>query len=159
MNYKEDELINIRVINKDDLLDIFQWRNDPITIKMSLSRDSVTLEEHKKWFFKLLKDNRIKMYMMERSKKAIGVIRYDQCEFSKNIYETTINIAPDFRGMGFGKILLSKTINRLFDDSSDCRYIRAKIRKKNLQSQNIFIDCGFKLIDIQGDIKVYLLER
>ena len=156
---EEVKSIKIRAPKKEDLLDIFLWRNDPITIKMSLRGKSVSFEEHKNWFNKLLQNKNIKMYILESAGIAIGVIRYDKCEFKKNTYETTINIAPNKRGMGLGKILLSKTILLLWEEVFDCKYVRAKIKDENLNSQKIFKNCGFKVSEIKNNIITFILEK
>ena len=42
--------MRIRNIQEDDSKDLFEWRNDLKTRKVSLQRAEVSLEEHSDWF-------------------------------------------------------------------------------------------------------------
>ena len=151
--------VKIREVNKEDLLEIFYWRNDPTTIEMSLGGKSVSLEEHKIWFYNVIKNKGIKMYFGEFKNNGFGVIRFDQSIDNKNIHLITINIAPNKRGFGLGKILLSQSISKLWENSPNFKCVKAQIRESNLKSQKLFESCKFKLLDMKNDIKTYSLER
>ena len=53
----------IQKITKRDLLDIWLWRNDKKSIYFSKNKKKITLEAHKKWFKKNLKNKKIKFYI------------------------------------------------------------------------------------------------
>ena len=53
----------IRKIIKQDLLDLWSWRNDKTSIYFSKNKRKITLETHKKWFNKNLKNTRVKFYL------------------------------------------------------------------------------------------------
>ena len=40
----------IREATDDDIWDIFQWRNDPISRAMFVNQEPVSYDEHEKWF-------------------------------------------------------------------------------------------------------------
>jgi hypothetical protein len=42
--------MKIKEADNSDSLDVFEWRNDPISCQMFISNNKVTLEEHKKWY-------------------------------------------------------------------------------------------------------------
>ena len=96
--------------------DIWTWRNDPITIGMSLNNNYVEKKEHNIWFEKLLSNQNIKIYIAEEDGIPVGIARYEPLDFSNSVYEISINIAPKKRSKGLGKIILRKTIKYLFDE-------------------------------------------
>lgn len=62
----------IQKIKKKNSLDVWLWRNDPISIFYSKNKKKITLEAHNKWFHKSLKDKKIKSYigyLVENNKK------------------------------------------------------------------------------------------
>ena len=55
--------MEIKDVDNCDSLDLFLWRNDPISCQMFLSNNKVTLEEHNKWFKSSLINPRRKIYI------------------------------------------------------------------------------------------------
>jgi RimJ/RimL family protein N-acetyltransferase len=132
----------IRAANLSDLQDIFEWRNDSFSRSMSLSSESVSLNEHIDWYKRSLKNPHRKIYIGSINELKVGVARFD---FDKDAgkSEVSININPLLRGKGFGSTLLSKSIS-VHKKSNNATLI-ATVKKENDSSLRIFSKCGFHM--------------
>lgn len=66
-----------REIRKEDCLKIFEIANDDEVRKSSFNTESIELEDHKRWFNNILRDNSTKFYVLESNEEIIGQIRFD----------------------------------------------------------------------------------
>ena len=137
---------------------IWEWRNDPITRKMSGNRKMVSWEEHTLWYEKVLLDKCRKLYVGEEGGIPIGVVRFDKCDVEEYVYEVSINISPTSRRKGFGKQLLTNGIRRLLKEVDNCKFIRAEVKKNNASSNQLFISCGFIFIEKESGMNSYELS-
>jgi len=132
--------MNIRLAKWEDSQEILNWWNDPLTRKMMKNNIVVNYEEHKKWFESILNNkNKILLLGFIKNKK-IGVVRFDK--FENNNWEISINLNPTFRGLGFGKILLSLGIEYMLQNFSVKSFF-AKFKNINIASQKTFLANGF----------------
>ena len=101
--------MRIRNIIEEDSEDLFQWRNDLQTRKMSIKQNEISLDEHYIWFKKSIKNPNIDFYICEIESNKLGVCRFD---FDKKLNQSkiSINMNPEFRGKRFGGQLLKKVI-------------------------------------------------
>ncbi|MDC3094316.1 GNAT family N-acetyltransferase [Prochlorococcus sp. AH-716-M10] len=134
------------------------WRNDPITIKMSLSRKGVSLSEHISWCKKIMNSKENFLFVCEEFNSPVAVVRFDQNIENHNTYILTINVDPKKRGKGYGRIALKRSIDLLKKKDKDCNLIVAKIRKCNFSSIKLFEFCGFHKISIKDNIYSYIFE-
>ena len=134
---------NIIKADKKHCKRIWEWRNDPLTLKMSINQNIISFEDHILWFEKILLDKSKSLYLGEESKVLIGVIRFEQSNINKDIHDISLNIAPSMRGKGLGKKLLIHGIEAFKKEERPCRYFRAVIKKENTRSQKLFKSCGF----------------
>ena len=132
--------MKIRNINQKDSKDLFEWRNNYESRKMSFGTKKITLEEHEKWFKESIKNPNKNFYIGEYNGIKIGVCRFG-FDKKKNISETSININPDERGKGYGKKLLTNAIKTYLKNKS-CTLI-AKIKEDNIISIKLFNSAGF----------------
>ena len=137
---------------------IWEWRNDPITRKMSVNSEKVSWEEHISWYEKVLLDKCRKLYVGEEGGIPIGVVRFDKCDDEEYVYEVSINISPTSRRKGFGKQLLTNGIRRLLKEVDNCKFIRAEIKKDNESSKKKFMSCGFIFIEDESGMNSYELS-
>ena len=137
---------------------IWEWRNDPITRKMSINSEKVSWEEHTSWYEKILLDKCRKLYVGEEEGIPIGVVRFDKCDDDENVYEVSINISPAYRKKGFGKQLLTHGIRKLLKEVENCKFIRAEVKKDNLSSNKLFKSFGFIFIGDKSVMNSYVLS-
>ena len=90
-------MINVRPANPKDCNDIFLWRNDINTRKMSTNMGNLDFDEHKSWFFDSLNYPQRLILICEDYKNKIGMVRFDLIESKALI---SINLRPEIRGKG-----------------------------------------------------------
>ena len=90
-----------RSIQKEDCLKIFEIANDDEVRKFSFSSDKIPLEDHKKWFGKILNDDSVKFYVLEYENDLIGQLRLD---FDEKYPVISISLNKKYRGLGLSKI-------------------------------------------------------
>lgn len=126
-----------REIRKEDCLKIFEIANDDEVRKSSFNTESIELEDHKRWFNNILRDNSTKFYVLESNEEIIGQIRFD---FDEEYPVISISLNKKYRGLGLSKYLLYKGMEFLEDYDSVVAYIK----KDNLKSISFFKSMGFK---------------
>ena len=138
---------------------IWEWRNDPLTIRMSSKNKRVSWQQHNKWYEKKIIDKASNIYMAKKNNSYLGVVRYEQIPSNKSIYEISINISPEQRGKGIGRLVLQKSINCFLKDESCCNLIKAKVKKENIPSIKTFLKCGFEFFEENNEIITLIIKR
>ena len=121
---------------------LLRWRNDPLTRRNSLNSDIIEEEPHKKWLKKSLTEEGVDIYILNDAGKDVGMIRSDFVKL--NTYVLSWNIAPEFRGFGYGNKIL-----KTFLDNNTGNFI-AEIKTENIPSIKMVNKLGFEKTD---DIK------
>lgn len=133
--------IKMRPAVQDDCADVYRWRNDEATRRVSFSSAEIGFDDHQKWFQKSLADPARELLIAETGGRKIGLLRFDRLnEFSR---EVGINLAPEMRGQGFGaKVLAAIPMTDL---------LIARAKTNNIASIKAFKKAGFKeLFDYQN---------
>lgn len=138
MNQEE---IRLRPVREEDSLDLFNWRNDPETVKYSPSGE-VKYEDHLQWFSKNINDPKTKILIITNQKEdKIGMVRFDLDDNLDAVI--SINLNPKWRGKGYGKLGLKKSLDYGFQEL-DLKKVRADLHQDNIPSKKIFLGIGFK---------------
>lgn len=133
--------IYLRKANENDIKDIFNWRNDEETRKVSFHSDFIPFDVHRDWFEKSLKDSNRFMYIAEDNKgNKIGIVRLDRR--NDNVAEFDINLDPKMRGKKYGSLLIDKAC-QMFSEESYVNLLIARTKKNNLPSIKVFIKARF----------------
>ena len=143
--------IIIRKANQSDCGDILKWRNDEISRKMFFNPKTIKPKMHEAWFFEVLNNNNKVMYIGELDNLKVGVCRFDFDKL-RLVSEVSININPQLRGKGLGKLFLKFAIMKYKRNNRN--NIVAKVRSDNLASIKIFAHSGFEIIQ-DKDNKIY----
>lgn len=131
--------IKMRIVNEADCMDLFNWRNDPVTRKNSVSNtDAVPLEDHKKWFAVKLKDPHSRIYIGVAEKNKVGMMRFD-VEDDHIVVTTHVN--PLYRGIGVGTKIMALTTRDAYEKFK--KPIIAKIRNDNVASIKMCAKNGY----------------
>jgi len=125
--------MKLRPANLGDSELLLQWRNDPITRQFSLKVGVVEQSEHEKWLRGSLANPQRRIYIAEIEGHPVGTIRTD---FDGEFYELSWTVAPERRGQGVGKELVSTLVKLLAQPT------RATIKKENLASIRIAEQAG-----------------
>ncbi len=148
-------LIEIRIANEQDMDICFEWANDVEVRRNSINQEPILYENHYNWFREKLNDKNTIFYIGQINSIPFGQVRIDR----KGGYGY-INYTIDrkFRGMGLGKILVSKVINL----HKDFKWI-AYVKNNNNQSKRIFEKLNFTKKseeEIKGELyNIYILEK
>lgn len=145
--------ILIRKAENSDLKDIFNWRNDKLTLSMFKNNNIVSWNEHCFWFKQKIKDKSCLLLIGEKAGIKIGVIRFDILRDRSII---SINLNPVCRGKKFSKAFLAMGCNYYFNLFN--LKIISEIKKVNFSSINIFKSVGFKKESTKENFFVYTLQ-
>ena len=135
--------MKLRIVNNLDCMDLFEWRNDTLTRKMSIDSNLISLDNHKKWFKDSLNNENRKLFIAEVNQYKIGMCRFDY-DSKKDQAEVSINLNPKFRGKGYGKKLLLLSLENYLKKRE--LTIVAKIKIENIKSFNMFSSAGFNTL-------------
>jgi len=136
MRYK----IFFRFADEQDLEDLFEWRNQPSTRKYSFQTDEITIDQHKAWFERSLKNPKRNIFIaLTEKNEKIGQVRFDRDGLEA---EVSIGLAERFMGKGYGTQMLTEACE-LYFNNYEVDIIIAKIKKENSASVRAFEKSGF----------------
>lgn len=136
----------LRRANPADAIDVWRWRNDPVTRAMSRSQDETTRESHLAWFDAALADSRRTLLIGEVEGEPVGMVRFDRGDR----IEVSINVNPAHRSKGYGQALLVAAMATVGDE------VWAEIRDENTASQRLFERSGFVFDSSDGGFRRYV---
>lgn len=150
-------MIDVRSATLNDSKDIFTWRNDVQTRQMSHNSDVLTWDEHSRWFeATLASENRRLLVCIERKTNSkVGIVRLD---IGTDSAEISINLAPNMRGKGLGKVCLIQAIKSFQCSFPQHKTLNAEIKPENLSSQKSFEGVGFKFNKEVDKVRHYTLN-
>ena len=164
--YSKDNLIGIfkfkdleiENANETHLHFTFNLSNDEQVRLNSYNSNTISFEEHKKWFNIQLNNDDVIHYIVYFLNVPIGQVRFSIKEDHAII---GISILPEYRGKGLAKKSLSMAVKKYF--LTNKKPIHAYIKMSNLASTSLFEKAGFKRIkqcEIEGfDSFVYKIDR
>ena len=144
-------IIRATTVDRDDL---FAWRNDPLTQRVSKNSVPIKWETHVAWFAASLASPDRTIYIGYSGTSKIGSIRFDRIGSARHEFLVSIMIAPEQRGRGFGGALLRAGIDTLPD-----ALLKAEIAADNFASRRIFEACGFEQIPDSTDCALLQYHR
>ncbi len=119
---------------------LFEWTNDLLVRENSFNIERIEWENHLHWFEnKLNSDSQI--LILQTPTQKIGMIRFDVFE---NHYLLNYSISKEFRGKGFGRMIISLGISTLAKLCDTNKEIHAYVKESNLTSLQIFRNLKFK---------------
>ncbi len=144
--------IQLREIKEKDLKSIFKWRNHPSVRKMMFDTSELVWEKHLSFWLKLLKDDLVIKYMIEKEEQSCGIIRLDLNK-NKTVGKIDIFINPDFHGQGIGTSAIKELIKK--QKNKNLKKIIAQVIPENIGSEKMFKKSGFttRFIQLEYDIK------
>jgi UDP-2,4-diacetamido-2,4,6-trideoxy-beta-L-altropyranose hydrolase len=157
LRYIRGETISLRQVREDDCRLLWEWANDPDVREASFSSESISWEQHVKWFKSKLSDPRCIFYIaMNSDGVPIGQVRYDR-EGNKAV--VSISIDREFRGKGYGSRLIWLASQKLFV-ILDIDTIHAYVKQGNEASVGAFVKAGYEDIGattIRGYQAIHLI--
>jgi RimJ/RimL family protein N-acetyltransferase len=137
--------MKIRRVSKDDMRNVFEWRNHPDIRRVSRSNDAIDWKTHKEWFASLMSNPDRIMLIGYCGDRSVGVVRY---EIQGECAEVSIYIVPEMRLPGSGQELMKCAERWLRENRPDVRRIAADVLADNGVSHRLFSKCGYEIESI-----------
>jgi RimJ/RimL family protein N-acetyltransferase len=131
--------LTLRPATMDDAMQLWLWRNDPLTRRQSRTTSPIVWAEHVRWLTAALGEKGRTHRIGERDGAAVGVIGFQSLEGGS---EVSIMVAPEARGTGVGRSMLNAALAQ-----TDGLPIYASVRTDNDASRKLFASCGFKQVE------------
>lgn len=132
---------------------LLEWRNDVDTRRNSLNMDIVAGEAHHSWLNHVLLSNDL-FFILQVDDEPVGYVRVS---INGNVGKISYSIAPEKRGLGYGKQIINM-LERYVYDSGIKISLLAEVKKENIASRKIFINQGYVEKDI-GECCIYIKEK
>ena len=133
-----------------DIEDLFLWRNDPLTRKMSLSEEPVLLESHLAWCLASFRNPfRVTMIGEGPDGRKLGMVRFDLSPDGKNA-TVSINLNPSSRGRGWSTPLLRAASKNILE-THETLTLNAVVKKINKASARCFLGSGYRVTHEDSD--------
>lgn len=146
--------VRLRPAAHEDARDVWAWRNDPLARAMSHQSLPIPWDMHELWWKSSLgRADRLMFIGEDCAGAPVGIVRFDV--FARRRWLVGIHVAPERRGQGFGRALLSAGLERMAAKHAARRFA-AEIKEDNEASQRLFAACGFGRAP--GDL-VWTLDR
>jgi RimJ/RimL family protein N-acetyltransferase len=147
--------MQIKVADFEDIYDIFEWRNDPLTLAMFINENKVSWKEHEEWFKNMLENSTKKLYIGTIDNQKIGICRFDYDKFSTSS-EISINMNPLMRGKKISFQFLNEAIKKYKEINNST--LKATVKRENFASIKIFKKSAF-IIEDQNEKYVFLKQE
>ena len=130
--------LNLRPIIFEDRKILFDWRNDYVTRKNSLNAEVLEWEKHCQWLQSTLASKDL-FFMLEDDGVPVGQARIN---VKAGVGTISYSIAPNKRGLGYGKTILQLCENYLYKHDVDFS-LKGIVKKNNIASQKIFLSLHY----------------
>jgi RimJ/RimL family protein N-acetyltransferase len=136
-----DRELKLRLAQEGDCQLLFEWAQDPVARAASFHPATISWEEHSRWFTDRMLDPQSVIYVGENTVgEAVGLVRFQINEGSAVL---SVNVAPPFRGAGWGRELILFSTRDLVRAHS-VRRIDAFVKPENQASVRLFEASGFR---------------
>lgn len=122
---------------------VLEWRNHESSRKHATNNRVIDKVEHEKWY-----QNRIKQiddqsfWIFGNETSQLGYVRFDRSIDSKNTFEISICINPEFQNRGYGTEVLAKSLFLQFEKHPTSKII-ARVSRNNSSSLSLFAKANF----------------
>jgi RimJ/RimL family protein N-acetyltransferase len=139
----DSEQLKTRRAELSDCLDLFRWRNDPLTLKMSIHSTPLEYGPHEEWFLASLQ-NPLRMIFIVQNRRGekVGMTRFD-VNLERRVATVSINLNPEFRGKKLSSLVLDLSCKSFFASGKKMD-LEAVVRFDNQASIRCFQQCGFE---------------
>lgn len=133
--------VRLRCAGHEDSRLVFDWRNDAVTRAASHETLPIPWAVHELWWKASLgRADRVLLIGEDAWDRPVGMVRFDALE---GRWLVGLQVAPERRGQGWGRVLLSAGLERM-QVRRDAHRFHAEIKDDNPVSRRIFESCGFR---------------
>ncbi len=140
--------MKIRKAKPEDVREYIRVRKESIKFLSKIAKERITLSEKelRKEFDELIKKKDIFIYFLEEDKKVLGFVNILWISNKKVSYLNDILIKEEFRGKGYGKILMDKFMD--FSKKKGAKQLGLGVRVENKNAIKMYEKYGFKTIGL-----------
>lgn len=132
----------LRPINQNDSELLYKWVNESSVRANAVNNNIISKDEHLNWFDRIMRNKCVsKIYILEFLNIPIGQIRYELIE---NKWVIDFSIDNNYRGMGFGKLILFKSVVNFKNV-----ILSSIVKSDNISSIKAFESNGFMQIGVK----------
>lgn len=136
-----DRELSLRLVRESDCRLLFAWADDPVARAASFHSAAISWENHSRWFAERLQDPQSVIYIGENAAdEPVGLVRF---QIKGESALLSVNVAPEFRGQGWGKELIAFCTRALVRAYS-VRRVNAFVKPDNQASVRLFEASGFR---------------
>lgn len=144
----------LRAVERSDVDLLFEWANDSEVRLYSFNTADIKFEEHQQWFENCMLDTDVDIYIYYIDDEPVGQIRLN---YNDETGVISYSIAKNFRGQGYGTILLKLIEAELVSARPNIKFLSGSVKPDNIASQRIFEDNDYEkeLIDGNNEYIIY----
>jgi UDP-2,4-diacetamido-2,4,6-trideoxy-beta-L-altropyranose hydrolase len=141
-----DRELRLRLVRETDCRLLFEWANDPVARAASFHGAEISWEDHVCWFRERLQDPQSIIYIGENAAgEPVGLVRF-QIKGVRAVL--SVNVAPEFRGQGWGRGLIAFGTRSMVRTGS-VRRVDALVKPDNQASVRLFEASGYRRAGIE----------
>lgn len=137
-----------------DAEQLFRWRNEGLTVEMSISEAKIDWGEHIRWLQDVLASPNRMLWIAEDHGQPVGQVRADwvadECALSWAV-------APEYRKQGYGAALVKAAVDLVRSSGREGK-VFAVIKSVNVPSKSIAARAGFKCVGESERIERWELQ-
>jgi RimJ/RimL family protein N-acetyltransferase len=135
------ETISLRPATAADAKLIFEWRNDPVIVRLGSSQREVTWTEHEEWFSQSITSGKRRIFVVQNDGVPIGQVRFDLVEKSECVISAYL--MTEFTGRGWGVEAMRSGCEMIFE-IWPIQSVSACVRAENKAVQSALAKVGFR---------------
>lgn len=139
----------LRPAKAEDILLLFCWANDPVVRQNAFCTEEIAFAEHRKWFERALREECVRIYILQRGDLPVGQARV---EYDGMAWRIDYSVDAAWRGNGYGRQLL-----RLLEAAVPAgACLLGEVRSENTASKKVFEELRYeKYMNTEKDISEY----
>lgn len=134
--------MRLREAEYSDMDLLYKWANDPTVRHNSISSGIIPYDVHRNWFSRMMDDASIIQLIFMDGNDPVGQIRLN---IARNEAELGYSIAPEFRGKGYGHLMLRLIEETVKHEYPDITKLIAKVKPNNKASKRILELEGYEM--------------
>jgi UDP-2,4-diacetamido-2,4,6-trideoxy-beta-L-altropyranose hydrolase len=133
--------LRVRPLRKEDMDDLFHWRNHLDVRKNFFNPQPLARREHEQWFRDIMKNTQAAVYILFNSSGSVGVMRFEEDETR---IRASVMLNPSCIGRGCGAETIRLGTERFVLERRPAKKIVAEIKTGNEASKKAFSRAGFR---------------
>lgn len=135
----------LRKATKGDMMLLYKWANDKEVRKNAFHTHTISLEEHKSWYQKMINSENCSIFIYMKNEIPIGQIRLN---YEGNCATIDYSIDKKYQGQGYSSMMLILAEKEILSTRNDIKYFNAEVKIDNIASRKNFEKLGYKSVEI-----------